>query len=41
VIRAILCRIGAKPHTIYLGRDDDHAAVVGWNYVIRPRTNEC
>jgi hypothetical protein len=29
VIRAILCRIGAKPRTIYLGRDDDYAAVVG------------
>lgn len=28
MIRAILCRIGAKPRTIYLGRDDDHVAVV-------------
>jgi hypothetical protein len=27
MIRAILCRIGGKPRTIYLGRNDDHVAV--------------
>lgn len=29
MIRAILCRIGAKPRTIYIGRDEDHMAVIG------------
>jgi hypothetical protein len=28
MIRAILCRIGDKPRTIYLGRNDDHMAVI-------------